>query len=98
VRGEIMGSHKCRSVGKSQSVLIMIDPIISPRTRVSPGESQGGARARGREGRGGGVAAAAAHSAKGSSSSSSSSESTTAVEKPAKAWTLPPASHARSRR
>jgi hypothetical protein len=32
----------------------MIDPIISPRTRVSPGESQGGARARGREGRGGG--------------------------------------------
>jgi hypothetical protein len=28
-----MGSQKCRIVGKFQSVLIMIDPIISTRTR-----------------------------------------------------------------
>jgi hypothetical protein len=28
-----MGSQKYRNVGKSQSVLIMINPIISPRTR-----------------------------------------------------------------
>eukprot|EP01047_Picozoa_sp_COSAG01_P055261 COSAG01_NODE_6132_length_3775_cov_3.629183_2_plen_214_part_00 len=34
--GEIMGSQKCRIVGKSQSVLIMINPIISPRTRICP--------------------------------------------------------------
>jgi hypothetical protein len=33
VRVEIMGTQKCRNVGESQSVLIMIDPIISPRTR-----------------------------------------------------------------
>jgi hypothetical protein len=33
VRVEIMGSQKCRIVGKSQSVLIMIDPIIFTRTR-----------------------------------------------------------------
>eukprot|EP01047_Picozoa_sp_COSAG01_P040845 COSAG01_NODE_3462_length_6067_cov_3.183311_4_plen_88_part_00 len=35
VRGrvEIMGSHTCRIVGKSQPVLIMIDPIIFTRTR-----------------------------------------------------------------
>jgi hypothetical protein len=36
VRGEIMGSQKCRIVGKSQSVLIMINPIISTRTRWVP--------------------------------------------------------------
>eukprot|EP01047_Picozoa_sp_COSAG01_P039873 COSAG01_NODE_3318_length_6272_cov_2.193261_9_plen_106_part_00 len=28
VRGKIMGSQNCRIVGKSQSVLIMINPII----------------------------------------------------------------------
>jgi hypothetical protein len=28
-----MGSQKCRIVGKSQPVLIMIDPMISTRTR-----------------------------------------------------------------
>jgi hypothetical protein len=33
VRVEIMGSQKCRIVGKSRTVLIMIDPIISTRTR-----------------------------------------------------------------
>jgi hypothetical protein len=33
VWGEITGSQNCRIVGKSQSVLIMIDPMISPRTR-----------------------------------------------------------------
>jgi hypothetical protein len=38
VRVEIMGPGKCESVGKSQSVLIMIDPTISTRTRsVAPG-------------------------------------------------------------
>jgi hypothetical protein len=36
VRGEIMGSQKCRIVGKSQPVLIMINPIISPATRICP--------------------------------------------------------------
>jgi hypothetical protein len=30
---EIMGSPKCRIVGTSQSVLIMIDPIIFTHTR-----------------------------------------------------------------
>jgi hypothetical protein len=34
VRVEIMGSQKCRIVGKSQSVLIMIDPITFTRTRM----------------------------------------------------------------
>eukprot|EP01047_Picozoa_sp_COSAG01_P048270 COSAG01_NODE_4688_length_4811_cov_3.539588_1_plen_79_part_00 len=34
VRAEIMGSQKCRIVGKYQSVLIMIDPIIFTRTRT----------------------------------------------------------------
>jgi hypothetical protein len=34
VRVEIMGSHKCRIAGKSQSVLIMINPIIFTRTRT----------------------------------------------------------------
>jgi hypothetical protein len=29
-----MGSQKCGIVGKSQPVLIVIDPIISPRTRM----------------------------------------------------------------
>jgi hypothetical protein len=32
--GEIMGSQKYRNVGESQPVLIMIDPMISPRTRT----------------------------------------------------------------
>jgi hypothetical protein len=31
---EIMGSQKCRIVGKSQPVLIMINPIIFTRTRT----------------------------------------------------------------
>jgi hypothetical protein len=34
VRVEIMGPGKFRSVGKSQPVLIMINPIISTRTRM----------------------------------------------------------------
>jgi hypothetical protein len=34
VRVEIMGSQKCRNVGKSQPVLIMIDPNIFTRTRI----------------------------------------------------------------
>jgi hypothetical protein len=34
VRVEIMGSQKCRIVGKSQPVLVMIDPIIFTRTRM----------------------------------------------------------------
>jgi hypothetical protein len=34
VRVEIMGSQNCRIVGKSQSVLIMITPIIFTRTRT----------------------------------------------------------------
>ena len=33
VRGEIMGSPKCRIAAKSQSVLILIDPMIFTRTR-----------------------------------------------------------------
>jgi hypothetical protein len=33
VRGEMMGPGKCENVGKYQSVLMMIDPMISPRTR-----------------------------------------------------------------
>jgi hypothetical protein len=33
VRVEIMGSPKCRIVGESQSVLMMINPIIFTRTR-----------------------------------------------------------------
>eukprot|EP01047_Picozoa_sp_COSAG01_P030998 COSAG01_NODE_2182_length_8212_cov_7.046838_2_plen_172_part_00 len=33
VRVEIMGSQNCRIVGKSQSVLMMINPIIFTRTR-----------------------------------------------------------------
>jgi|EP01047_Picozoa_sp_COSAG01_P034766 hypothetical protein len=34
VRVEIMGSQKCGTVGKSQSVLMRIDPMISTRTRT----------------------------------------------------------------
>jgi hypothetical protein len=34
VRVEIMGSQQCRIVGKSQLVLIMIDPVIFTRTRI----------------------------------------------------------------
>jgi hypothetical protein len=34
VRVETMGSQKCGIVGKSQSVLIMINPIIFTRTRT----------------------------------------------------------------
>jgi hypothetical protein len=33
VRGEIMGSQQCRIVGKSQPVLIRINPMIFTRTR-----------------------------------------------------------------
>jgi hypothetical protein len=32
---EITGSQKCRTVGKSQPVLMMIDPIISTRARIA---------------------------------------------------------------
>ena len=35
VRVKIMGSPKCGNVGESQPVLIMIDPIICPRTRIA---------------------------------------------------------------
>jgi hypothetical protein len=35
VRVKILGSQKCRIVGESQAVLIMIDPIISTRTRTT---------------------------------------------------------------
>jgi hypothetical protein len=35
VRVEIMGAPKCRNVGESQSVLNMIDPIISTRVRIN---------------------------------------------------------------
>jgi hypothetical protein len=34
VRVEIMGSQKCRTVGKSQPVLSMSHPVVSPRTRT----------------------------------------------------------------
>jgi hypothetical protein len=34
-----MGSQKCRIVGKSQSVLMMINPMISTRTRMHGGLS-----------------------------------------------------------
>eukprot|EP01047_Picozoa_sp_COSAG01_P006887 COSAG01_NODE_254_length_20214_cov_25.086254_6_plen_157_part_00 len=34
VRMEIMRSHKCGIVGKSQSVIMMINPIIFTRTRI----------------------------------------------------------------
>jgi|EP01047_Picozoa_sp_COSAG01_P044760 hypothetical protein len=34
VRVKIMGSPKYENAEKSQSVLIMNDPIISPRTRI----------------------------------------------------------------
>ena len=34
VRVEIMGSQNCRIVGKSQSVLVIINPIIFTRTRM----------------------------------------------------------------
>jgi hypothetical protein len=40
VGGERMGSHKCRIVGKSQSVLGMINPIIFTRTRTMGGEER----------------------------------------------------------
>jgi hypothetical protein len=35
VRVEIMGFIKYDSAGKSQSVLVMINPIVSTRTRIS---------------------------------------------------------------
>jgi hypothetical protein len=38
VRREMVGSPKHRNVGESQPVLIMIDPMISPRTRKHPKE------------------------------------------------------------
>jgi hypothetical protein len=34
VRLKIMGSPKCRNVGESESVLIMINSMIFPRTRM----------------------------------------------------------------
>jgi|EP01047_Picozoa_sp_COSAG01_P062549 hypothetical protein len=40
VRVELMGSQKCRIVGKSQSVLTMSNPIISTRTRMRPEASE----------------------------------------------------------
>jgi hypothetical protein len=48
VRVEIMGSQKCRRiVGKSQSVLIMVDPTIFTRTRNRGGRGGGHRAARG---------------------------------------------------
>jgi hypothetical protein len=47
VQGEIMGSQNYRNVGESQSALIMIDPIISPRTRTPC--AAGGTQRRNRE-------------------------------------------------
>jgi hypothetical protein len=42
VRVETMGSQKCGIVGKSQAVLMMINPMIFTRTRRrSPGVDQG---------------------------------------------------------
>jgi hypothetical protein len=41
VRVEIMGAPKCRNAGESQSVLIVIDPIISTRTRSRHGGDSG---------------------------------------------------------
>jgi hypothetical protein len=35
VRVEIMESQQCRIVGKSQSILMMIHPIVSTRTRTT---------------------------------------------------------------
>jgi hypothetical protein len=35
-RASIMASHKCGIVGKGQSVIIMRDPSISTRTRITP--------------------------------------------------------------
>jgi hypothetical protein len=43
VRVEIMGSQKCRIVGRSQPVLIMIDPILFTRTHTSQGCANGAA-------------------------------------------------------
>jgi hypothetical protein len=40
VRVEIMGSQNCRILGKSQSGLIMIDPMIFTRTRIGAGGDQ----------------------------------------------------------
>jgi hypothetical protein len=40
VRGEIMGPGKDENVGKAQSVLILINPIISNRTRTSLAPAQ----------------------------------------------------------
>jgi hypothetical protein len=40
VRVEIMGAPKCRNVRESQSVLIMIDPILSTRTRINTPRSR----------------------------------------------------------
>jgi hypothetical protein len=45
VRVEIIGALKCRNVGESQSVLIMIDPIISTRTRICYATTDGSCRA-----------------------------------------------------
>jgi hypothetical protein len=39
VRVEIMGSQKCRHVGKSQSFLVRIDPVIFTHTRTSASSS-----------------------------------------------------------
>eukprot|EP01047_Picozoa_sp_COSAG01_P006221 COSAG01_NODE_225_length_21277_cov_71.340023_4_plen_98_part_00 len=40
VRVDIMGSQKCRIVEKSQSLHIMINPIIFTRTRIVEGGSK----------------------------------------------------------
>jgi hypothetical protein len=42
VRVEIMGPGKCGNVGESQPVLIIINPIISTRTRISVRSDQSG--------------------------------------------------------
>eukprot|EP01047_Picozoa_sp_COSAG01_P002225 COSAG01_NODE_58_length_30193_cov_12.302020_8_plen_102_part_00 len=47
VRVEIMGSQKCGIVGKSQPVLMMVNPIIFTRTRNRGGRGGGHRAARG---------------------------------------------------
>eukprot|EP01047_Picozoa_sp_COSAG01_P097828 COSAG01_NODE_28099_length_669_cov_1.045614_1_plen_101_part_10 len=62
-----MGPGKYERVGKSQSVLIMIDPMISPRTRESPFVRRGGCvrAAAGGAGDGDGARAAARGGSRG---------------------------------
>eukprot|EP01047_Picozoa_sp_COSAG01_P023701 COSAG01_NODE_1443_length_10286_cov_7.093649_2_plen_94_part_00 len=42
VRGEMMGPEQSETVGKAQSVLMMINPMTSPRTRTNNHTTVGG--------------------------------------------------------